>query len=182
MNSSLKRKQWLQIGIVGKPYGLRGAFYISGREEPLQMTFSEVSIGKVPSTGYTARILIQKVHNSRSLLTVEGLIDRTAIERYVGEKVWVLAEELVFDEASEYLWKDLIGKNVLDVNGKIIGEVCSVNNHGASDIVGIANEKGETLELPFVPTYFVMDFLAADKNLYLLVEKDTFDGLWQLEG
>ena len=174
-------KNWIKIGIVGKPYGLRGAFYVSGRSEILQSDFSEVSLGSDATSGLKSEVKEQKTHKGRSILILTELNDRTAMERYLGKAIWAQSAEVdaEFDEEFEYRWKDLIGKKIVDSQDQLIGVVTHVSNHGATDIVELENKKGDSLDIAFIPAYFDMNFTSKDSKLHLVVPKENFDDLWQ---
>lgn len=169
----------MKIGVVGKPYGLRGAFYVSGRSDALQLEFSKVSIGPSADQGLQSVVKEQKIHKSRTILILKELPDRTAMEKYLGKPIWILEKEIQVDHESEYLWKDLVGKSVVDSNGENIGVVKYVSNHGASDIVELENEAEETIDIAFIPAYFDMNFSKKDKSLKLIVPKENFEDFWQ---
>lgn len=170
---------WVQVGVVGKPYGIRGAFYISGRDEPLHDAFSSVVIANKPQQSDLYEVSQQKVHKGRSTLLLKDHEDRSFAEGLVGRGVWVLKEELSLDEEGEYFWDEVVGLKVLCVGGNIIGKIHQVSNYGASDVVEIRNDKGAHLELPFIASYFDMAFTRDADHVQLLVGDDFYGELWQ---
>jgi ribosomal 30S subunit maturation factor RimM len=81
------------------------------------------------------------------------------------------------DYAKEYLWVDLVGKEVLDKDGRLVGQIARVENFGAADIVIIQKNKVE-LPLPLVDYYFDMTF-TGNSPLRLVVDAKTFVESWQ---
>lgn len=174
-----KANNWVQIGVVGKPYGLRGAFYISGREEPLFEDCTTVIIDdKATPKSVLYKIRIHKIHKGRSTLQLENHEDRTSIESLVGTPIWANVEEIVVEDDEEYLWDDVIGRKVLSLKREEVGEIIDMANYGASDIVEIRNIRGAVIELPFNEFYFDMSFQFGEHEVSLIVDEETFEDLW----
>lgn len=171
---------WLNIAKVGKPYGLRGAFYISARNEPFPPQCKTVAIGTIPDQA--PQFKVSKVHpqGDREVMVVDGFSDRTTVEKYVHTPIWVLADDLRSRLAeNEYFWADIIGKVIEDCTGNVIGTVTAVDNHGASDFVEITDTTGKRLSLPLIKNYFDMGFSALSPSLRLVVPASLFAELWE---
>lgn len=73
-----------------------------------------------------------------------------------GVQLYVDRDRLPNLPDDEFYHADLIGLEVLDTGGKVLGRVQNVLNHGAGDILDILMPGGKTLMLPFtlaaVPT------------------------------
>ncbi len=173
------RQNWLKVGTVGRPQGIKGAFYVSGRDQPFEQKYDQVVIGDDPSEAPLHKILSQKTQSGRSLLITDKLQDREAASHLNGKAIWVKREQVKLDNNKEYLWHDLIGKKVFDCNDLYVGEICDIQNYGASDVVFIKNKADQQASLPFVAHYFMMDFVATDERIELVVPSKTLEELWQ---
>ena len=174
------QQNWLKIGRVGKPYGLRGAFYISGRTEPFPARCRIVALGDVLESAQQIDVRTIQTIGTREVLYLEGHSDRTAIEKFVNQAIWVQSTEVrALLKASEYFWADLIGKPVIDVHGALLGTIAAVENYGASDVLELKDEHGRLLNVPLVANYFDMSFTAASTSLSMLVAAELFDELWE---
>lgn len=171
-------KVWVQLGIVGKAHGLSGAFFISQRDELLPAGLKELRIG--PQAADARRFTLQscRLQSGRPLLQCQELRTREAAEELLLQPIWCAREALQLDEEAEYLWADLIHKEVVDSKGKRLGRIQEIGNFGASDLVRIRDEEGRILELPLVSAYFDMNFHSSDSQLRLIVEADLFDETW----
>jgi 16S rRNA processing protein RimM len=179
-NPTMVQQNWLKIGRVGKPYGLRGAFYISGRAEPFPPRCRMVALGESPELAPQIEIRSIQAIGGREVLYLEGYSDRTAIEKFVNQMIWVQSAEVRAQlRTDEYFWDDLIGKPVEDIDGAPLGTVVAVANHGASDVIDLEDSLGRTLSLPLVASYFDMDFTADSSSLRLRVSADLFSDLWE---
>ena len=170
---------WIQLGVVGKPVGLAGEFQLSGRRVssvslPLKV---DLLAGKDPGVGEVYQLEKLRHRSKASVMKLSSLNSREDLEPIKGLGIWVRMQDLELDSESEYLWHNLIGRGVLDSNSVAFGEIQSVNNYGASDIVTIKGESG-LVDLPFVDYYFDMGFDATEGPICMIVEASIFDDLW----
>ncbi|CAN8142613.1 16S rRNA processing protein RimM [uncultured Thiomicrorhabdus sp.] len=87
----------------------------------------------------------------------------------MGCKIAIDRDALNQDE-NEFYWIDLIGCQVVNLEGELLGEVVNLVETGAHDVLRV---KGATEELiPFVLEQFIMDIDIANK----LIKVD-----WQAE-
>jgi len=170
---------WLQLGIVGRAHGLRGFFYIAGRDKrPLDDDYDEVVLGATPESGKPFKVAAIRHQANGCLLACDGIENREAHAKILGLPIWVRRAEVTVDAEAEYLWQDLVGKTVVDSEGQRVGQIEQVQNHGASDIVEVSDGT-RRLDLALIEEYFVMDFKASDEELHLIVPVSTFADFWR---
>jgi 16S rRNA processing protein RimM len=172
------QKRWIQLGIVGKAHGLNGAFFISQRDDLLPPQVRHVYIGAKPEAARKLTITKCRLQADRPLLLCLEINQREAAEALLMQPIWCERGDLVVDEAQEYMWGDLIGKEVRDQADVAIGVIEQVGNFGASDIVRIRNSQGLILEVPFVKAYFDMQFKSGDPYLKMIVTAEVFAETW----
>lgn len=178
-------KDPINVGTVSRPKGIRGDFFVSGRDAPLPKGIKVLWIGKDLKSAKPFHVAKEKVEKNRSLLKLEECADRTSIEPFVLQKIWVPKSEIPLDEG-EYFWEDLKGLTVQDCDGLSVGVLREVYNYGASDCVEINSECGETsLNLPFIDDFFDIDRVCQDLqeaeevSLFLTKPKAFFSELWE---
>lgn len=172
---------WIEIGNIGRPFGLVGGCFLSGRRHLLELRLKglELRCGLRPESPQLRLVVqSQKVSGGRDVLAFKEVTSRAEVEPLRGHRLWVNRDDLVLESEDEYLWDDLIGRTVLDADHCVVGEVKSVANYGASDVLSVANEQGESIDLPFVAAYF--DQLGAHRSgpLQMIVSISIFDGCW----
>lgn len=170
---------WLKIGRVGRAHGLRGDFFVSGRDEPIPKSYGKLLIGDVPESARPTTIEKLGWLNERPVLKCSLASDRTAAEQLSGQPIWVAASAVQVDNAKEYLWSDLEGRQVNDARGVCLGRVRSVYNAGAGDVIEIEDQVGRLLDVPMIAQYFDMSFTRGESELTLVVTADFFNELWQ---
>ena len=132
----------LQVGRIVKPHGLRGDVIVSlatNRDE-------RVAPGSVLTTddGRTMTVLRSSPHQGRFIVTFEGLSGIDDAERARGTELF--APPLDDPDA---LWiHDLIGAEVEDSTGRVLGTVESVEANPASDLLVL--DGGALIPLRFV--------------------------------
>ena len=80
-----------------------------------------------------------------------GCADRDAAERLRGLEVAVPRAALPAPAPGEYYWADLIGFDVVTVNGELLGKVTGLFSTGPHDVLRVGEGRRERL-LPFVET------------------------------
>lgn len=87
---------------------------------------------------------------------LSGVATREAAEALKGTRLYAPRDRLPALAKDEFYHADLIGIEVRDTGGKVLGRVKAVHDHGAGDLLEIARPEGETVLLPFtravVPT------------------------------
>lgn len=170
--------RWLSLGAVGKPHGLRGAFFVSGRSDPIPKSVKSVRLGDDASTGRVCEVVPSALAADRPVMALREFADRTAIEALRGVKIWAPRSALSVDDESEYLWSDVTGADVYDSSGARMGRIVDMANYGASDIAVIENDDGDRLEIPFVDVYVDMSFRGSVTRIDLRVESQVFAEFW----
>lgn len=173
---------WIKIGLVGRPHGLRGEFFVAGREDLVPSDYKDIAIGSDPGWAEKAEVLQIRTQGKQSVMRCSASTSRDTAEALCGRPIWVKREQVEINEDEHYLWADLIGRQVDDCNGVKLGHVLSVYNVGASDILVVRDDKGRFLEVAMAPTYFDADGISRGVHsgrLTLLVAGEVFSDLWQ---
>lgn len=83
------------------------------------------------------------------IATATGIATRAQAEALRGVELFVPRDRLPEPEEDEFYHADLIGLAVVDPAGADCGQVVAVANHGAGDVLEIADGGGQTRLLPF---------------------------------
>lgn len=75
--------------------------------------------------------------------------DRNAAEALKGTELFVSRAALPDAEANEFYHTDLIGLRAEDGEGRVLGTVTALHNFGASDVIEISRDDGDSVMLPF---------------------------------
>jgi 16S rRNA processing protein RimM len=143
----LARKQpenLVQMGRVAGSYGVRGwirveeaqsalpqcmAWWIGGREYPVEQV---------------------KPHSGTLLAKLTGVESPEAARKLKGSTVYVLREDMPAPEAGHYYLADLMGLEVVNEQGVVLGKVKRWMFNGAQDVMVVAGN-GNVRLLPWIP-------------------------------
>jgi 16S rRNA processing protein RimM len=140
------------MGRILGPFGIQG--WIKLR------TFTETpdSLAGYPAwwlrtkAGWQAAVLEEfKVRPAAVSAKLAGVDDRNAAELLQGCDVAVTREELGPANEGEFLWVDLIGLTVVNLQGEKLGQVEELLRTGGSDVLVVRGERERLI--PFVADY-----------------------------
>ena len=141
---------------IGKPHGLRGEVTVQLHTDEPERRFA---VGQVLETeaargsGVPRQLTIRstRVHNGIWLLTFEEIPDRTGAEGLRGTRL-ILDELAAGTDQDEDAWSedDLLGLEVRDPAGELLGEVTGLEVGAAQDRLVVELSDGVTAYVPFV--------------------------------
>ena len=145
----------IHLGTVSGPQGLQGAVRIkSYTARPEDIASYGPLTDNTGGREYFLRIL--RLNKKGIIGKLSGITDRAAAEEVKGLDLYVPRDALPETDEEEFYYSDLIGMKVEDEEGKIVGQVRTMNNFGAGDVMEVVFLNNETLVLPFtrdvVPT------------------------------
>lgn len=146
---------WVQIGEIGKPHGIKGGFWLIPHSDFLEWIAEQTSLTLL-SNGPPRKLDIQKINlTPQGRLTVEfkDIRDRSTIENLRGQGLYVPESEARHAlEDDEFLNCDLVGLEVVE-NDEVIGKVMEMVENPAHPILHIKTMAGSTFMLPFTQTH-----------------------------
>lgn len=93
-----------------------------------------------------------KVQGKGLVARFDGIEDRSAAEKLVGQYVGAPREALPVAAKNEFYWVDLIGLEVVNLAGERLGCVSELVRTGAHEVLGVRDQEGRQRLLPFVAT------------------------------
>lgn len=136
------------VGRIGRPHGVRGEVTVEPRTDEPEIHFCAGGTLLTP-TG-TLRIESAKWHSGRLLLAFEGVCDRTGAEGLRNTMLEIERDPDVRpDDPEEFYDHQLVGLDVVTVEGDAVGVVSEVLHLPAQDVLSVTGPDGEVL-VPFV--------------------------------
>lgn len=136
----------LVIGRVASAHGIHGAFkmaVLSNHPEHFEQ-LTHVYIGEEPAPRQLRHV---RVERGEALLRVEGCSTPQDVVALRGQQVKIAREDAKTLPAGEYYHYQLIGLDVVDVDGVELGRLAEVHETGANDVY-IVRAPGRELLLP----------------------------------
>ena len=138
----------IEYGRVAGPYGVRGWLRVVV-DEPDRL--ADQPTWWLAGAAHAVRET--KLHSGTLLAKLEGIDSPEAAKTYKGEAVSIPRPEA---GKGRYYWSDLVGLEVVNEQGVVLGVVKQMFSNGAHDVmrVSVMEVAGEKERLlPFVPAY-----------------------------
>ena len=134
------------VGVIAKPLGLKGEVFV--RPDPdLAHEFSpgeQFDVGDRTLVVATARL-----HSGRQVVVFEGVDTREAVEELRGTVLSVPRDAVDLEE--DAFWNDeLLGREVVDQNGDLVGVLEATQDGAAHDYLVVARPDGGEVLVPAV--------------------------------
>ncbi|MFT7625159.1 MAG: 16S rRNA processing protein RimM [Myxococcota bacterium] len=171
----------LELGVVGKPHGIRGGvrIFLHNRESDALRAHPTVVVvspkGDVQEEWELATVRPGPKAGAW-LVTTPSVADRTAAEQRTGWKV-VLDSELLPElrDADEFYYHQLAGCQVQTPSGRKVGRVERVTDTQI-DVLEVAREGGGELLVPVVK-HFVLEISAQQRTVTVVEDLEELLGV-----
>jgi 16S rRNA processing protein RimM len=144
----------IEVGRVIDAYGIRGWVKLAPFNDPRDSVLKTARRWWLPD-GSSLQIDRARTHGATVVAHPLGFEDRTAAERLRGLTVRVSRSDFPASAKDEYYWVDLVGCEVSNPRGEVLGVVDRVEDHGAHPILLLAGPEPSALMIPFVPEWIV---------------------------
>ena len=145
------------VGRIGKPHGIRGEVTLDVRTDEPDRRFApgttlraEAPAGadRRPASLTVARA---RWHQSTLLVTFEELADRNAAEAARGTVLHAtIGPDDMPEDPDEYYDHQLVGLDVVDLDGTHLGQVTALVHGSAQDLLTVRTPDGRDTLVPFV--------------------------------
>ena len=123
------------LGRIAGAHGIRGEVLITTFTERPQDIGAYGPLDDGGARTFTVEAV--RVTGKGVVARVAGVRDRTAAEALKGAPLYVDRARLPAPAEGEFYHADLIGMAAVDAEGRSLGEVVGVHNHGAGDILEV---------------------------------------------
>ena len=157
----------IDMGYITGPFGIQGWVKIKVTTEyddsldDYENIYLKLPDGKVVSQTVEKNFARDGLFHAK----LAGVADRDAAFALKGATVAVSREQFPELDEDEFYWVDLIGLNVINLQGEALGMVKDLMQTGASDVLVIRDADQERL-VPFVAQY-VINVDMANKQITL---------------
>jgi 16S rRNA processing protein RimM len=129
-----EQKHRVLLGEITGVHGIRGDILVRAYTAAPEAI---ASYGLLTDQSGTKKfsLKIVRVTDKGIVAKIDGIADRTAAEALRGTKLFVARDQLPEPDAAEYYHTDLIGLKAVAENGSELGEIVSVQNFGAGDLL-----------------------------------------------
>ncbi|SHJ57178.1 16S rRNA processing protein RimM [Shimia gijangensis] len=144
------------VGAVAGAYGVRGEVRLKSFTAESEAIADYAPLSTEDGTQEFTVTLTRAIKNG-IVARLSGVSSKEQADALKGQKLYAPRDRLPSLPDDEYYYADLVGVEVRDTGGNVLGHVASVQNHGAADLLEITGPGLKaTVLLPFthasVPT------------------------------
>lgn len=137
----------ITVGKIIGTHGIKGQLKVysySGNIDSLK-TASKILLKSPKGEMTEYNIKNAAPHSGKIIITLSGMDNINQVEGLIGSEICLMRSQLPETDADEYYWCDLIGLEVLTVNGALLGKIINIFETGSSDIYVVSNGQKEYL-------------------------------------
>ena len=91
----------------------------------------------------------REAKGGEAIVAFKGIADRNAAETLKGAALLISRGALLALDQTEFYHADLVGLSAYDAEDRLLGSVAAIHNYGASDVIEIARDDGDSVLLAF---------------------------------
>ena len=157
-------EEYYVLGKVSGFYGVKGWVklysYTDPRENILQYSSLNIKLSKQDrnkESWQTIKLDSGKVHGKGVIAHFSGYDTREAVAILIGSELAVQRSEFKAPAKDEYFWADLIGLQVINLEGDVLGIVSRLMETSANDVLVVKPESKSQDEIliPFVQPHYI---------------------------
>ena len=144
------------LGKVAGVYGVLGWVKLWSFTDPVEnlLGYPDLEIGEA-GQWRPLRLAEGRRHGHGLVGRFDGIADRDEAARLVGKELAVGRERLPPPAQGEYYWADLVGLDVVNLDGTSLGKVAGMLATGANDVMVVAGDRERLV--PFLPGRYVSE-------------------------
>lgn len=149
------------LGRINGVWGTRGWIKVFSDTHPPEAIF-DYQPWLLDDGAETLQVAEWRRQGPRLVARIEGIDSPEDASALIGRSLSVLRASLPALPADHYYWSDLIGLQVVNLEGHAYGQVQRLMETGANDVLEVAGQSGTVL-IPFIPEIYVksVDLAAA---------------------
>lgn len=148
MSSARPRDRLVRLAVVTAPHGVKGTFRLRCFTERPE---SVAAYGPVCDARGRELFTLEVLHRVPGgvVARAASITDRDAAEALRGVELFVPRSRLPAPAEDEFYCEDLVGLDAVDHDGRSVGRVAAVFDHGAGEYLELRTPDGRLLDLPF---------------------------------
>ncbi|MBL91605.1 MAG: 16S rRNA processing protein RimM [Myxococcales bacterium] len=173
--SSGESENWVCLGTVAKPFGVRGGVRIRLHNPDSQSLKPGLMIELRTAKDQGKISLKIKSEHGNGRVLFEEITDRNEAERLRGQEVWIQRDDLPQLSPDETYLVDFLGAQVHSEKSGLLGEIIHIDIHSPQPLARVKTLSGQVIEMPFVAG-LIVGLSEADKEVWIEEPIGLFSG------
>ena len=140
----------ITVGKISGHFGIKGWVKVISYTQPANNIFS-YKAWLINGENHT--LTQGKTHGKQLIAKLDGFDVREHSEVLIGKDISIEKSQLPELGAEDFYWCDLVGLDVIDQNGQQLGQVHSVFETGANDVLVVKGD--EEVLIPYIPGMYI---------------------------
>ncbi|KRN88612.1 ribosome maturation factor RimM [Ligilactobacillus ceti] len=146
---------YYDIGKIVNTHGIRGEVRVMATTDFPEERFRPGNVVYLFEKGAKQPLELEikshRKHKNFDLLVFKGYENINLIEKYKGSDLKVTEDQQEELEEGSYYYREIIGLDVIDQTGEVIGQVSEIMETGANDVWVVKRRGKKELLLPVIP-------------------------------
>ncbi len=137
---------WVVVGKISGVYGVRGWVRIFSYTAPREniLIYSPWYLNE-PAGQQIIPVVTGRIHGKGIVVQLESVTDRDIAAQLVGLEIVIKPQQLPPVEQGEFYWSDLVGLEVITIEGQTLGKIDHLIETGANDVLVVKGERERLL-------------------------------------
>jgi 16S rRNA processing protein RimM len=137
----------ITVGKIIGTHGIKGQLKVYSYSGNIESLKSVKTVQLKSPAGEMSEYAISSAapHSGKFIISLSGMNDINMVEKLIGSEICLMRSQLPETEEDEYYWCDLIGMEVITVNGLKLGSIKNIFATGSSDIYVVSDGNKEYL-------------------------------------
>lgn len=146
----MQNDEYLNAGHISGVFGVKGLVKVYSHTQPREniLQYSPWLLRKKASEQEIKLVRGQR-HGNAIIAELDGISDRDVASSWIGAEIFIQRKQLPKTQPGEYYWNDLIGLQVENLEGEVLGVVDYLLETGANDVLVVIHGENERL-IPFL--------------------------------
>ncbi len=164
-------QEYFEIGQIVNTYGIKGFLKVVPYTDDMRK-FEKLKTIEINKKGTLTKYEIEEVKYSKNtvLLKLKGIDDINEAEKYKNCYIRINRSDNEQLPEDTYYIVDLIGLEVVTVDGELLGKVQDIFSTGSNDVYVVKDELGKQILLPAIESVIKEINLDAQKITVELIE------------
>jgi 16S rRNA processing protein RimM len=145
--------EYLNVGKIVNTHGIRGEVRVISKTDFPELRYQKgkkLTLFRQGKEPLELTIANHRKHKNFDLLTFEGYPNINDVEPFRDGILKVSEEDLTDLEENEYYYYEIIGLNVIDENGELLGKIKEILSPGANDVWVVQRKGKKDALIPYI--------------------------------